>query len=157
VNGRRILAAQVGAKADLVDVRLRSVSAKLEPPETEDQIPIRSTSKLSFVRLDAEHVEYRYRVSTTDTETRSFFVRAEFSLLYSIAGLADLTDEQLDAFGEVSALFSGLPYARELVQNLTARAGLPPLVLPTLRAPIDPPLDKGPAPRTPRKPATTPK
>lgn len=49
----------------------------------------------------------------------------------------EVDDGDPEAFGNLSGTFSAFPYARELVQSLTRRASLPPLVLGALRAPID--------------------
>ena len=135
----RTLAAQVGAKADLLGVALRSSSAELTPPNDVEHLEMTVSWETSFERLAESQVEYRYRVAVTDAQTESFYVRAEYALTYALDPAAELSDEHLEAFGDVSVAFSAFPYARELVQSLTARASLPPLVLGTLRAPIDPP------------------
>jgi preprotein translocase subunit SecB len=145
VSDPHTLAAQVGAKADLLGVALRSTSAELLPPQDVEQLEMTVSWETSFERLPESQVEYRYRVAVTDAQTESFYVRAEYALTYALDATAKLSDEHLDAFGDVSVAFSAFPYAREIVQSLTSRASLPPLVLGTLRAPIDPPLAARPA------------
>jgi preprotein translocase subunit SecB len=139
MSDARTLAAAVGAKADLVSVVLRSVSAELVVPSGGERLEMTVSWETSFERLAESRVEYRYRVAVADARTETFYVRAEFALTYVLH--ADHSDEHLDAFGDISVGFSAFPYARELVQSFTSRASLPPLVLGTLRAPIDPPLD----------------
>lgn len=150
----RTLAAQVGAKADLLGVALRSSSAELTPPNDVEHLEMTVSWETSFERLAESQVEYRYRVAVTDAQTESFYVRAEYALTYALDPAAELSDEHLEAFGDVSVAFSAFPYARELVQSLTARASLPPLVLGTLRAPIDPPR-AAPTKRVARKASST--
>ena len=154
MTDQRTLAAQVGAKADLLAVALRSSSAELTPPQDVDQLDMTVSWETSFERLPESQVEYRYRIAVTDAQAESFYVRAEFALTYALDPAAELSDDHLDAFGEVSVTFSAFPYARELVQSLTARASLPPLVLGTLRAPIDPPRE-APAKRVAKKAPST--
>jgi hypothetical protein len=48
----------------------------------------------------------------------------------------ELGDEELAAYGQVTTIPLVLPYLRSLVSDLTARAGLPPLVLDTVRIPL---------------------
>jgi preprotein translocase subunit SecB len=141
VSDPRTLAAEVGAKAELLGVALRSTNAELAPPDDVEHLEMTVSWETSFERLADSHVAYRYRIAVTDAQTETFYVRAEFALAYALGATSAFSDEQLDAFGDVSVAFSAFPYARELVQSLTSRASLPPLVLGTLRAPIDPPRD----------------
>jgi preprotein translocase subunit SecB len=129
VSDPRTLAAEVGAKADLLGIALRSASAELTPPEDVEQLQMSVSWETSFERLPESQVEYRYRIAVTDAQTEAFSVRAEFALTYALESTAAVSDEHLEAFGEVSVVFSAFPYARELIQSLTSRASLPPLVL----------------------------
>lgn len=142
MTNNRLLAAEVGAKAGLLDVALRSISAQLELPVDTQSVELDVSWETSFERLPDSQVEYLYRIAVSDSLTGTFFVRADFALTYSLSEPSDFSEDHLVAFGEVSVVFSGFPYARELVQSLTTRASLPPLVLGTLRAPIDPPAER---------------
>lgn len=139
MSDARTLAAEVGAKADLLGVALRSTSAELTLPDDGEQLEMTVSWETSFEHLPESQIEYRYRVAVADAQTETFYVRAEFALTYALS--SKFSDEHLDAFGDVSVAFSAFPYARELVQSVTSRASLPPLVLGSLRAPIDPPRD----------------
>lgn len=141
MNDNRLLAAEVGAKADLLDVALRTVNAELALPSGVEQVEMDVSWETSFERLPDSRVEYRHRVAVSDA-TGTFFIRGEFVLSYALA-TSDFSDDHLVGFGEVSVAFSAFPYVRELVQSLTTRASLPPLVLGTLRSPIDPPASLG--------------
>lgn len=138
MSDQRTLAGEVGAKADVVDIALRSVEADLEPPE-KGELEVSVSWETSFERLRESHLEYRYRVAVTALTSTALSIRAEFALTYAVEDLPKFTDDHLAAFGDVSVAFSAFPYARELIQSVTTRASLPPFVLGTLRAPIDPP------------------
>src|SRR3546814_16806888 len=92
----------------------------------------------SFERRANCLVEYQHRVAVRDA-TGTFFIRGELALIYALSATSDFSDDQLHGFGEVSVAFSAFPYVRELVHTLTTRASLPPLILGTLRSPLDPP------------------
>lgn len=62
---------------------------------------------------------------------------ARFLVVYELPDGFELNPADADDFGQVSVLFSTYPYFRELLNSLTVRAGLPPLVLGTLRSPLD--------------------
>lgn len=64
------------------------------------------------------------------------------ALLVSIEvhdGDDDLTDEEVEAYAKTTGAFAQYPYAREYLQSITARMGLPALTLPVLRLPSDGP------------------
>lgn len=121
---------------------LRSVTATLAPLEPGVQVEVSTSWTTSHRRLDAEEsIHYTLDFSVTGNQPCAPSIHGQLVLSYRVSGLAALPEDQLQAFGEVSAVFSAFPYVRELVQSLTVRAGLPALVLGTLRAPIDPPSD----------------
>ncbi|HEY9557463.1 MAG TPA: hypothetical protein VIR58_12055 [Acidimicrobiales bacterium] len=138
MSDSRRLAAEVGAKADLLDVALRSVNAELALPAGVEQVEMDVSWETSFERRANSLVEYRHRVAVRDA-TGTFFIRGELALIYALSATSDFSDDQLHGFGEVSVAFSAFPYVRELVHTLTTRASLPPLILGTLRSPLDPP------------------
>ena len=45
-------------------------------------------------------------------------------------------EEETGAYGDVTTIRLVLPYLRSLVSDITARAGLPPLILDTVRIPL---------------------
>lgn len=66
-----------------------------------------------------------------------YSLNATYGANYSLSEPAGLETEHFEAFGQVSAVFTTYPYARELIQTLTARAGLPPLTLGLVRSPLE--------------------
>ncbi len=141
----RTRAAKVGSRSDLESVSLRGVTAAM-PALAELDGPIEldiSWETTPLVEEDGEHVRFTYRLEVTSGRADGLSVEAEFELLYSVTDVQTLEEEDLQAFADVSAAFSAHPYARELLQSLTVRSGLPPLVLGTIRSPVDPPLESG--------------
>lgn len=133
-------AGRVGAVADLLSVSLRTVEAHLpEPAQIEGPVELDVSWETSAQQIDPESLRYTYRLAVAGSAAHDFHIECEFELDYRMPENFEATEEDLTAFGEISASFSAFPYARELVQSLTTRASLPPLVLGTLRAPIDPP------------------
>lgn len=133
-------AGKVGAVAELLSVSLRSVDARLPEPEpSDDPFQLDVSWETTFEKSTATCVCYSYRMAVDASSAHEFHLACEFELEYRLPDENDIEDDDLTAFGDISVTFSAFPYARELVQSLTTRASLPPLVLGTLRAPIDPP------------------
>jgi hypothetical protein len=68
-----------------------------------------------------------------DAQQHLFEVVCRYALIYRLDEGYAPAQEQLDAFKDGNAVFHCWPYARELVQNLTMRMGLPIPPLPFLR------------------------
>lgn len=133
-------AARVGAVVDLSSVSLRAVDARLpEPALIEGLVELDVSWEAQAQESDPGCLQYKYRLVVAGSPAHDFHIECEFELDYRVPEDFEASAEDLAAFGEISASFSAFPYARELVQSLTTRASLPPLVLGTLRAPIDPP------------------
>jgi hypothetical protein len=62
-------------------------------------------------------------------------------------------EADFEAFANISATFAAWPYIREILQSLTSRAGIPPLVLDVLRAPLEATPAGGPDAAPPKKAA----
>ncbi|MDZ4685724.1 MAG: hypothetical protein SH850_11715 [Planctomycetaceae bacterium] len=65
-------------------------------------------------------------------ERSSLFISAGYRATYTIKKPGKATDEQLDAFGELNAVYNLWPYWREYVQSVLCRMGLPPFAIPVL-------------------------
>lgn len=132
-------AGKVGAIAKLCGVSLRSLDARLVGADSADApIELDLGWEITFSRPGPDAVTFDYQLAVSEPTGR-FRIDCSYELEYDLPGDKEILDEDLVAFGEISVAFSAFPYARELVQSLTTRASLPPLVLGTLRAPIDPP------------------
>lgn len=140
MNGRH-RAGKVGAVAQLCGVSLRSVDARLVDADTVDApLELDLGWEINHTRPTPDEVTYDYQLAVSEPSGR-FRIECTYELEYDLPSDKEISEEDLVAFGEISVAFSAFPYARELVQSLTTRASLPPLVLGTLRAPIDPPQD----------------
>ena len=73
-----------------------------------------------------------------DDEELQAEIRGTFELSYEIPDDESFSSEELEAFGEMNAVFNAWPYWRELVQASLARMSMPPLTVPVFRvAPAD--------------------
>jgi hypothetical protein len=76
-------------------------------------------------------IEVQYRL--TGEQHVVFQVDVTFLLVYEVDPKFAVAQKDLDAFARSQGLMASWPYAREFMQNLTARMGLPVLILPTLK------------------------
>jgi preprotein translocase subunit SecB len=60
----------------------------------------------------------------------SLHIEAVFVLVYKIADLKGLKDENFNAFAHANGVYNAWPYWREFVQNTVSRMGLPLLTIP---------------------------
>jgi preprotein translocase subunit SecB len=63
----------------------------------------------------------------------AFHINVTILLKYEIASGFEPTEEQVLAFSDLTAIGDAWPYAREFIQDVTSRMGLPTSPLPTLR------------------------
>ena len=137
MNEEVLLSGLIGAHATIRDVRLRSVSATLPDAADPSAITIDFSieTECNLPTPDVAQFFVRFRVAGDGGEAME--IAGQLELLYDLPEADRQPQEVLAAFEKVSVVFSAYPYIRELVQSLTVRAGLSPLVLTTLRAPID--------------------
>lgn len=170
----RRLAARVGGRAELVDVRTRRLSAVLNTPVARNQrLSYNFNTELRYGReeqvffVEAQYTLNAYQSPASedrDADDDAPFVELSFELfaVYDLPSpeSTDFTDEELQAFTNTTAQFALYPFAREVVHQLTHRLGVPPLTLGTLRIPLDPseiparlqPSDEEPSPREASRP-----
>lgn len=137
---QRRLAARVGGRADLLDLRIRRIHAELHRPAAEAPFSFNLEVSPSISRADDKLAVYSvaYDFSSKDSQEQLVLDGTiELSLLYQLAPDADVSDQELAAFGQVSVLFTAYPYLREILHSLTGRMGLPPLILDVMRSPLD--------------------
>jgi hypothetical protein len=65
-----------------------------------------------------------------------FTFAARYVVGFEIPEEVSVTEAEVNAFGAVTVVAVVLPYVRQLVSDVTSRAGLPPLVLETIRIPL---------------------
>ena len=112
----------------------------VQPAEIADAIKVATSRKTAVVKEPTEDRSLRIETafsmevrSADDEEKLQAEVRATFELSYEIPEEESFSPEELEAFGEVNAVFNAWPYWRELVQASLARMSLPPLTLPVFR------------------------
>lgn len=160
--------ARVAAKVVLQDVRLSE--ARLEvgaspsegPRDVEVDINLRTGWELTDAGLRvAVGVWVRLLPVEDDDDlerTPAMSIVVEHTIEYGLPGDLDPDDDELQGFVEQSAVITAWPFAREAVQGLAARAGVPHLTLPIHKVslptpPVEPatPAKKGVAKRVPAK------
>jgi preprotein translocase subunit SecB len=90
-------------------------------------------------RLQPDRLDVTYRLySAKDTATANENTPVEFdiAMVASFAVQPDTQLEQLTAFAHHGGLLVAWPYLREALSTLTAKLGLPPLLLPLLTVPV---------------------
>lgn len=133
-------ASKVGALADLRSISLRGLDARLPELDVSDgPIELDVSWETTLQPPEPTLLTYVFNLALGTAGGTDLRIDCEYELVYVVPAEASLDDEDLEAFGDISVTFSAFPYARELVQSLTTRASLPPLLLGPLRAPIDPP------------------
>src|SRR3546814_18649421 len=87
------LAAEVGAKADLLDVALRSVNAELALPAGVEQVEMDVSWETSFERRANSLVEYRHRVAGRGA-TGTLFLRGALALIEEMKATSEFSDDR---------------------------------------------------------------
>lgn len=160
-------AARIAAMADLRDVRLFKAALDFDHfPESGRPLSwsLEMTPTTSFEDgagyfiLD---VEYTVEIMETpgepaeDAAPRKIgAISFQLAALYDLevqAGKSQPTAEELNAYAKTSGAMAVYPYAREFVQSMTSRMGLPPLTLSTLRLPYPDTSEPPSEPSPPRK------
>ena len=134
-----VRASVIGARATLVDIRQVSVSFKLENPNPAG-LDGKTQILVGWVRKESHlHCQIEVKLNVTEFEDGAAVLQASvaYRATYLVDDITSTDDKDIDAFVKVSVTFSLWPYLREALHGLTARAGLPPFVLPTLKSPLD--------------------
>lgn len=159
--------ASVGARASILDVRQVVVSANLK--RVTDSALHAEVDHTFDWRLDGTtllcQAGCEVRITERESNDEVFDATVVYGCGFALSEIDGLEEAAYDDFARVNATLCLYPYIREAVQSLTSRAGLPPFVLGTFRAPItvgsppsqsEPPPSgstKGTKPRTPSKKA----
>jgi len=133
-------AAKVGEASGLCEVRLVSQEVRLGPLEG---ITVSRIGHQCRVMRDAQNskgvVEAAFAfelLKDKDTEPQTF-IRAVFALGFNVNELDSFSDDEIQAFGEVTGSVISYPFFRELLYSTLSRMGLPPIVLPSFRIAAD--------------------
>ncbi|GIG63661.1 hypothetical protein Lfu02_80330 [Longispora fulva] len=143
---RRATSASVAGQLSLLDIRLTNADVKListshsSPLETKWELAARVEVVSEVV---AYHVSYALKASGSGRKKSPVF-DISFALMLTFRRTSDkpLAIEDLQVFGAYGVVEIAHPYLREMSHNLTARMGVPPLIVevldPTRGSHIDP-------------------
>lgn len=143
------LVGEITPHVNITDVRLIRVDGRVWPawdPETVQKVQLNLTHRSKCRQEETTlFAEVHFKLSGVVAENVSKKVvslSAVFELSYSVSREAQLTPKQLDAFARINVLYNAWPYWRELAQDVSARMGLPRLIVPVFRVgqpPVKPP------------------
>lgn len=138
----RETAAPLAARAQLLDITLRSLHAELTAGTAEPPYEIHVEIDPSY---DLEQggedfwlgiYMFRYGVKVTAAGAEAAELGCQFLAAYGFAGGEKPSEGQVLAFGESTVTLGLHPYVRELVQNVGGRLGLAGLLLPIYKEPL---------------------
>ena len=114
----------------------------VHPSEAGGAIGVKISRKAAVVKEPGEDGVLRIETifameihSAGDEEKLQAEIRGTFELSYKVPDDESFSSEELDAFGQVNAVFNAWPYWRELVQASLARMSMPLLTVPVFRLP----------------------
>jgi preprotein translocase subunit SecB len=130
--------ARLGALAELQGIRLHSLTLQSGPeasgPPYDLGIVINPSVDVKGSKL---HYEVKYKVSAKKQDTSVLALDCTYQISYNIPEDARAEQDEIEAFGSTIVLFTIHPYLRELVSNISARTGLPPIMLGVMRLPLE--------------------
>lgn len=129
---------RVTGAATIVDLRLSNIKADLKIPSPRLPLTFEHEVIPSMVTLSETLVVYHatYQIKATSaSKTRVLDAEVTMSVIIELSD-EGFTNDDLQAFGSIGVLDIVHPYVREVVHNLSARMGLPPLVLQVKVPPI---------------------
>lgn len=124
-------AARVAANADLRDVRAMELQADLVSIPDGDDLEFEVAIESAYSSISEEgRCVYRLRVNVIarEGEGEVFKSRVTMAALYLLP--PDASEDELRAFGDVTAALALYPYVRAAVQDLASRMGIPSVTLP---------------------------
>jgi hypothetical protein len=134
------------AVAKIRDVRLVEVQAKARVRNPAD-VPEDASFEIAYGAhlgqapspegIFSIHATIDVRLDTPEPRAEGPFVAVNgvFELRYRLPEGFSATDEELNAFGTMNAVFNAWPYFREFVDSMVTRMDLPTVTLPLYRIP----------------------
>ena len=114
----------------------------VHPSETAGTINVKNSYKAAVVREPGKdgflRIETIFAMEVrreSDKGKLQTEIRGTFELSYKVPDDESFSSEELDAFGQVNAVFNAWPYWRELVQASLARMSMPLHAVPVFRLP----------------------
>jgi hypothetical protein len=132
-------ALELQVRCGLADIRLKHCNVIRVDDEADLATPwnLRLAHKTAVQSAKGGQLVIDVRLSivcedSSETKVQVFRVDCTFSLLYRLPDDYVPKKEELDAFRKGNAVFNCWPYAREFLQNMTMRLGLPVPPIPLL-------------------------
>lgn len=143
--------ARVARKIDLHDIRVIQLVSSCSPaPEGPLEPQITFDCKGALVSPGQLNVACDYTMTANAAGAPAASVRVMYLLVYEVTGDPP-TERDIEQFAKVNGVYHSWPFLRQLLFDLTAKMGLPPLTLPVFQA-----LSRTPKsaekPSTPKKP-----
>ena len=137
-------ASLVSRSVQIESVTLSGVSMKTDLWDETGSAPLRlsqryrarydlldSDSNTVFVRLDFRFEAYSNREPEPDHRVAD--IEAEFLVVYRTKATSAFPVDALQHFAELNGTYNAWPYWRELVQNMTVRAGMSGITVPVFK------------------------
>lgn len=122
VQLRSLVLTEVSASADIALVMAQAGKGG---------VPLTVSERAEFSVNDTVTVKQFYDITCQSGRKKCFRLQATYELGFESA--EGFSEEFFEIFRRVSLPLYSWPYLRELAQNMAARMGLPPLVLPLVR------------------------
>jgi hypothetical protein len=135
------LAGRLGAIARLCSIELEELSWQVWPAQGGQLVGLATalTVECEAGYLSQGSLSYAVNANlkaTFPSGEEVFALKCRHVVSLALPPELEPSEEELAAYGGVTTIPLVLPYLRSLVTDLTARAGLPPLVLDTVRIPL---------------------
>ena len=143
---------RVARNIDLHDIRVIQLAATCSPaPEGPLEPQITFDCKGALISPDQLNVACDYTMTTNAAGAPAASVRVTYLLVYEVAGDPP-AERDVEQFAKVNGVYHSWPFLRQLLFDLTAKMGLPPLTLPVFQTLSRTPAEKAEKPPTSKKP-----
>ena len=135
---------RIVSAVQIEDVRLSEASCRslVQPSEIADTLVAIPSHETSVTKEPGDdglfliNTNFSLEIRSGDDEEKlQAEVHGVFELSYSIPNKEAFSSDELEAFGQVNAVFNAWPYWRELVQASLSRMSMPTLTVPVYRLP----------------------
>ena len=143
---------RVARNIDLRDIRVVQLEAACSPaPEGPLEPQITFDCKGALVSPGQLNVVCDYTMTANAAGAPAASVRAAYLLVYDFSGDPP-TERDIEQFARGNGVYHSWPFLRQLLFDLTAKMGLPPLTLPVFQALSRTQTEDAEKPSTPKKP-----
>jgi preprotein translocase subunit SecB len=142
---------RVSRNIDLRDIRVIELAAACTPaPDGTMEPQITFDCEGTLVSPEQLNVACAYTLTANAAGVTAANVRVMYLLVYQVTGNAP-TERDVEQFANVNGVYHSWPFLRQLLFDLTAKMGLPPLTLPVFQVLNRTETEKAEEPPSPRK------